>query len=142
MKHTLGTAAKATGVSRSTVLRAIKTGKISAEKDANGNYAISPSELHRVFSPVSDEPIHKNALLLHATEEKNSLTVVLLEKLESLEKERERERGQLQETITDLRSRLNQSEIERRETQGKLTALLTHHPEPITEPNKKKRWWQ
>jgi hypothetical protein len=128
MKHTLGTAAKATGVSRSTVLRSIKTGKISADKDANGNYAIDPSELHRVFPPVSSEPDHKTALLLHATDERNALETVLLEKIGILEKERERERGQLQETITDLRNRLDQADKERRETQEKLTALLTYKP--------------
>ena len=37
--HILGTAAKANGLNRSTVLRAIKSGKVSA---------IDPAELHRV----------------------------------------------------------------------------------------------
>lgn len=137
MKHTLGTAAKATGVSRSTVLRAIKSGKISANKDANGNYSIDPSELHRVFHPATDEPIHKTGLTLHATEENNAATVVLLEKIEFLEKEREREREQLEGTVADLRNRLDQADKERRETlerlnasQEKLTALLTYQAEP------------
>ncbi|MDD5273526.1 MAG: hypothetical protein PHU14_12510 [Methylovulum sp.] len=136
MKHTLGTAAKATGVSRSTVLRAIKSGKISANKDVNGNYSIEPSELHRVFQPVPDEPSHKTALTLHATDEKNAVTAALLEKIELLEKEREREREQLQGTVADLRNRLDQADKERRETlerlnasQEKLTALLTYQPE-------------
>ncbi len=137
MKHTLGTAAKATGVSRSTVLRAIKSGKISANKDDNGNYSIDPSELHRVFNPVLDEPVHKTALTLSATAEKTIATAVLLEKIEFLEKERERERKQLEGTVTDLRNRLDQADKERRETlerlnasQEKLTALLTYQPKP------------
>ena len=38
--HTLGTAAKATGLNKSTVLRAIKSGKISAAKDEHGEWQI------------------------------------------------------------------------------------------------------
>ena len=54
--HTLGTAAKATGLNRSTVLRAIKSGKISATKNEHGEWQIDPAELHRVFPPVADAP--------------------------------------------------------------------------------------
>jgi hypothetical protein len=36
--HTLGTAANATGLNRSTVLRAIKSGKISAAKNEHGEW--------------------------------------------------------------------------------------------------------
>lgn len=51
--YTLGTAAKATGLAKSTIHRAIKSGKISARsKDGNG-YEIDPAELHRVFRPIS-----------------------------------------------------------------------------------------
>lgn len=57
----------------------------------------------------------------------------LRQEVERLREDRERERQQLQETITDLRRRLDQSETERREAQGKLTALLTHQIEPEPE---------
>jgi excisionase family DNA binding protein len=46
-------AARQTGVSRSAIFRAIKTGKISAPRRENGDYAIDPSELFRVFDPRS-----------------------------------------------------------------------------------------
>jgi excisionase family DNA binding protein len=45
-------AAKATGVSRSTILRAIKAHRISAAKTDAGDWAIDPAELHRVFPPA------------------------------------------------------------------------------------------
>src|SRR4051812_11227697 len=48
-------AARQTGVSRSAIFRAIKTGKISAPRRENGDYAIDPSELFRVFDPRSTE---------------------------------------------------------------------------------------
>lgn len=57
MSYTLGTAAKATGRSKATILRAIRSGKVSAEKDANGAWKIDPSELHRVYPEVSLETV-------------------------------------------------------------------------------------
>ena len=49
MRYTLGQAAKAVGKSKSTLSRAIRKGKISAEHDAHGQFAIDPAELHRVY---------------------------------------------------------------------------------------------
>ena len=53
MTYTLGQAAKATGKSKPTIQRAIKSGSISAAKADDGSYEIDPSELHRVFPPVT-----------------------------------------------------------------------------------------
>jgi excisionase family DNA binding protein len=53
MTYTLGTAARATGVSKSTIYRAIKSGRLSASRSDTGDYAIDPAELHRVFPPVT-----------------------------------------------------------------------------------------
>jgi excisionase family DNA binding protein len=47
--HTPTSAAKAAGVARSTIYRAIKTGRLSAHKLQGGNYAIYPAELGRAF---------------------------------------------------------------------------------------------
>ena len=57
MSYTLGTAAKATGKSKATILRAIRSGKVSAEKDANGAWQVDPSELHRVYPEVSSDTV-------------------------------------------------------------------------------------
>jgi excisionase family DNA binding protein len=48
MAYTLTEAATATGLSRSTIFRAIKSGRISATR-IEGNFSIEPAELHRVF---------------------------------------------------------------------------------------------
>ena len=53
MGYTLGEAAKATGRSKPTIQRAVKSGLISASKTEDGSYAIDPAELHRVFPPVT-----------------------------------------------------------------------------------------
>ena len=53
MVYTLGEAAKATGKSKATISKAIKNGRISARKDEFGTFHIDPSELHRVYSPVT-----------------------------------------------------------------------------------------
>lgn len=50
--YTLGTAAKAAGVSKSTIHRAIKRGTLSARSKGDSGYEIDPAELHRVFPPA------------------------------------------------------------------------------------------
>jgi hypothetical protein len=50
---TLGTASQATGTAKSTILRAIKGGRISASRDELGQWAIEPAELFRVFPPLA-----------------------------------------------------------------------------------------
>ena len=102
MSYTLGDAAKAVGKSKTTLHRAIKSGRISATKLDDGSYAIDPSELHRVFPPVTagtpDEVFPRNE-----TEHQSNALETLRIQLEMQEKERERERTLLQETIADLR---------------------------------------
>ena len=102
MSYTLGDAAKAVGKSKTTLHRAIKSGRISAAKLDDGSYAIDPSELHRVFPPVTvgtpNEVFPRNE-----TEHQSNTSETLRIQLEMQEKERERERALLQETIADLR---------------------------------------
>ena len=52
MVYTLGEAAKATSKSKATISKAIKSGRISAQKDETGTFHIDPSELHRVYPPT------------------------------------------------------------------------------------------
>ena len=54
MTFTLGTAAKACGINKTTVLKAIKNRRLSASRTDTGNWAIEPVELFRVFPPVAD----------------------------------------------------------------------------------------
>jgi len=55
MGYTLGQAAKAVGMSKTSILRSIKAGRISAGRDEYGQWAIEPCELHRVYPPLADD---------------------------------------------------------------------------------------
>ena len=55
MGYTLGQAAKAVGMSKTSILRSIKACRISAGRDEFGQWAIEPCELHRVYPPLTDE---------------------------------------------------------------------------------------
>ena len=56
MALTLAEAAQAAGMNRSTILRAIKSGKISGARDESGAWTVEPVELHRVFPPAPAPP--------------------------------------------------------------------------------------
>jgi excisionase family DNA binding protein len=132
MFYTLGQAATVTGKSKTTISRAIASGRISAHPQGNGSYQIDPAELHRVFPPVSANGNSDPAEL--RTETQNE-TNMLRRELEILHEERQREREQSRETIDDLRQRLNKADQERQEAQTKLTALITYQPPaPQIEP--------
>ena len=123
MRYTLGTAAKATGKAKSTILRAVKNGTISAIKSRDGSYEIEPSELHRVFPPNSTQQAPSNNTQPY---EEHDATLRL--RLDVLESERQRERDQMQATIDDLRARLDRSE-------DRFTAILG------TQNKKSKPFW-
>jgi len=60
---TLGAAAKLTGLNRTTVLRAIKSGRLSAARQDDGSYRIDPAELERVYTirHLPDARLHDQA---------------------------------------------------------------------------------
>jgi hypothetical protein len=66
MSYTLASAAAACGVNKSTILRAIKSGKISGTKDEHGEWHVEPAELHRVYPPVADAAAGTDALPRYA----------------------------------------------------------------------------
>jgi uncharacterized coiled-coil protein SlyX len=55
MFYTLGTAAKATGKTKTAIAESVKKGRISATKDSFGRYQIDPAELHRVYPPAAEK---------------------------------------------------------------------------------------
>lgn len=120
----LAQAAKAAGKSKPTLARAIKAGRLSAIRGDDGSYTIDPSELVRVFPLTGDIPgtvkqsvPHNGAGTYPATTAPGEM-----EGLRLLLSERE-------ETIRDLRARLDAEAEERR----KLTAILT---------GPRRSWWR
>lgn len=122
MKYTLSEAATATGKNKATIQRAIKSGKISAPKGPNGAYEIDPSELHRVFPPVTQlvAQLPKATMRNNAQHPEMQPDFNALQRISDLEKElavmEERKNGldeqkrHLTETVDDLRKRLDSSE--------------------------------
>lgn len=62
MGITLREASEKVGVTRQTLMKAIKTGRVSAEKSDNGEWRIEPVELFRVWPPVNEvqQPLQSN----------------------------------------------------------------------------------
>src|SRR3546814_18309306 len=62
MGITLREASEKVGVTRQTLMKAIKTGRVSAEKSDNGEWSIEPVELFRVWPPVTgvQQPLQPN----------------------------------------------------------------------------------
>ena len=55
-------AAALAGKDRSTILRAIESGKLSATKNDFGRFLIEPAELERVYGMLRPAPVHSDAM--------------------------------------------------------------------------------
>lgn len=114
--------AELAGVSKGTVSKALKSGRLSyAEKTDNG-YLIETSELFRAFPPKQPETVETARL------ETRSGNAETLMETGGLHREVELLREQLRDrdgVVDDLRQRLDKSEEERREAQARVIGLLT-----------------
>lgn len=136
---TLRQAAELTGKSKSTLTRAIKSGRLSASRDGEGMYAIDPAELARAYPSVERPDAQHDAR--HGAPRNNETepddAAILRLRLSLLVDERdreraaaEREREQLAATVADLRMRLDRAE-------QRISALITDQ-----NPKKKRPWWK
>jgi FtsZ-binding cell division protein ZapB len=123
-------AADEVGRTKAGILKAIRTGRLSGTKDDKGEWQIDPAELFRVYQHTptdsrKSEPAH--------TTETAGLTVELAavrDKLATLEHERQRERGQLESQIDDIKQ-------DRDFWRQQATALLTDQRKPEPEQARK-----
>ena len=96
MPYTLMTAATACGINRSTVLRSIKAGRISATKDeVTGAWLIEPAELHRLYPPVAVPDANAVAVPKDATPDAttNALVAELRAQLAEMRQQRDAWQG-------------------------------------------------
>ena len=101
MKYTLGQAAKAVGKAKGTISNAIKSGRLSANRNDKGQYEIDPAELHRVY-PLNDTTRRQEVQLndtapLHTPLINTTETDLLRERIEELKADLERERANADE---------------------------------------------
>ena len=144
MELSASEAAREVGKSVQTITRAIQSGRLSASGPKGGPYRIDPSELFRVYPRRTPEPSATPSMAGDASGEKPSATGNLEVEVKMLREMLARE----QDTVADLRARLDSEAEERR----RLTALLTHRPdepalvvEPPPQPQPqplKRSWWQ
>lgn len=106
----LSQAAKLSGKSKSTINRAIKTGKISAIRHHDGSYSIDPAELLRAFNVVPLEDTKRHAVepdeprLLERIEALETMLNREREISADLKEDRDRWRQQATALLTDQRS--------------------------------------
>lgn len=139
----LGEAARLAGRSKSTIHRALEAGRIAYTVDSDGERLIDVAELARAFAlkppGEPDEIAERNpdGTGRHSAQPPDRGQLVA-----DLAAERARAAGlearlaDMQETVADLRQRLDQEGEERRAAVAKLTALLTDQRPP------RRRWWQ
>lgn len=127
MKLSASQAAKKTGKSVPTITRAIKSGKLSAEKTVSGGYQIDASELFRVFNAVTDEPNATVTPLQHETHH-----VTQDETLKS---------HHLKEKIEALEEALSDAKAERDEWRDQAKRLARALPAPDAEALPKRGLW-
>ncbi len=146
MEYSPSEAAKLAGVNKSTVLRAVRSGKLSASRHTDGSFTIDASELARVYDlhhlPEA-MPRGASAAPPATRGASGSEAAVLRARLEAAEvqaardreeRERERETAEAQlarerETVADLRRRLDRAE------ERVLALTVQPAPQPAPEPS-------
>ena len=126
MSYTLAEAAAACGVDKSTVRRAVRSGRISGTRDEGGVWRVEPVELHRVFPLATGRTGgHTGAMPLHAPPDAAAATDALV--------------AELRAVIADLR----QDRDHWREQAQRLA--LPKPPEPALKPadaEVRRPWWK
>jgi len=128
MAMSLAEAAAATGVNRSTLFRAYKSGRMSATRTDTGQIEVDPAELFRVFPPIAAHEMQSDAMhqrALPAVADDNALHVSALEV----------EVKMLREMLEAMRDDRNAW----REQAAKVVAAL---PPPASPTEPRPSWWR
>ncbi len=129
---TLGLAAKATGKQKSTILDAIRSGRLSASRNELQQWQIDPAELFRVY------PAQPKTERQETPEQQAEHPTPFVKILEKEREERERERRQLESQINDLKADRDrwQQQAER------ITLLLTHQQQQPPAETARPGFWR
>lgn len=119
--YSLKGAAEAVGRSKTAILRSIQKGRFSATRNGLGEWEIDPSELHRVYKPVTLNSDRVNDINQYATKIESD---GFLREIQFLKEQIERER----EISRNLFRFLDEEKEERR----KLTSVLTYQKDQDT----------
>jgi hypothetical protein len=139
---TLSQAAKEAGISKSTLSKALSTGRVSGQRQEDGSFRIDPSELFRVFPKRTPErglgtkPVTVREQQETSGEQGGAEPLMLRLKVQLLEDQlarertlRDQERETGQDTVNDLRKRLDRAE------ERVLALTVQPVPQPALEPS-------
>jgi hypothetical protein len=128
MRYTITQAAVVVGKGRSTVHRAVKDGRLSAQRGDDGTYYVDASELARVFHMTSHDQPKRDAVTDRDIPSETEVAV-LRKEVEMLTALLDRER----EVTAEQAERLRQEQEERRNLQRQLAAPVQPIPEATEE---------
>lgn len=138
----LGEAARLTGKSKSTLARAVKSGRLSAGRHEDGSYTIDPAELSRAYEVRPGGTVARGVAQDAAPPPAAPPVAELMARLAAAEAALDEARGALgreREAVDDLRRRLDRSE-------ERLVAFLRAPPRPGEDRESPKQvrrpWWR
>ena len=134
MRYSLAQAAGATGRSRSTILRSIKAGRLSADRDAlTQAWMIDAAELHRLYPPLSDDeprtPVDGQPRTSELTELRTRLEAADLRFADA------------QDQIVDLRRRLDTATQQLSDALQQVRLLTDQRQAAPAQTVARRRWW-
>ena len=136
MPYTLSEAAQAAGRGKTTLLRMIRSGRISATRDpVTGGWMVEPSELHRLYPPAHHETMHGSgdgAPRIAALEAR-------LEAAETRIRDKDELAAAYRAQIVDLQQQRDRAQEALAAAQERISALLTDQRPPA---RAERRWWQ
>jgi hypothetical protein len=141
MGYTLGQAARAVGMSKTSIFRSIKAGRISGTKDEFGQWCIEPCELHRVYPALTVVTDSDSTAERAVTGSETGGDTALVEAMRA---------SLLEQRISDLKTMLDDMRTQRDDMRGQRDAwqcqaetsqrALTDQREKAATPPKQ-TWW-
>jgi hypothetical protein len=149
MAFDLASAAAATGVAKSSVLRAIKAGRISATRDDAQRWHVEPAELFKIFPPLppTQPPTHQygapdrvTQLLENQVTELRSMLADMRRREDDLQRDRDHWRTAFENTQRLLAPPTHQDDAPAQPTQPPL--LPPGETPPIQPSSRLVRAWR
>ena len=142
MRQSLAQAAVTVGRSRSTILRSIRAGKLSAERDElTGAWSIDMAELTRLFQVLADDHGVGHGQNGADDQMRTGESDTLATRLAAAEARL----ADAHDQIADLRHRLNEAHAERRQTADRLAAAQERIAALLTDQRAvlpaRRKWW-
>jgi len=135
MSYTLTQASRACGKSKATLLRPIRSGRLSgARDDIAGSWLIEESELHRVFPPGAAVPGMAAGNDAPRTPDRTAELEARIAEMQEAARLRD-------DTIADLRRRLDTATEQLGDALQQVRLLTDQRAPPPPEPLPRHRWW-